>query len=48
MTKDTYEWTDVSKQNPDVVTQLTQHFKTWIKAQKEPLSYDKTQWKKFF
>ena len=48
MAKDPHEWTDVSKQNPDVVTQLTQHFKTWIKAQKEPLSYDKMQWKKFF
>ena len=48
MTKDPHEWTDVSKQNPEVVVQLTQHFKTWIKAQKEPLSYDKTQWKKFF
>jgi uncharacterized sulfatase len=47
MTRDSHEWTDVSKQHPEIVAQLTQHFKTWIKTQKEPLFYDRKQWEKF-
>ena len=47
MSTDPYERKDVAKQNPEVVKQLTQDFKKWIKEQKKPLGYNLSQWEKF-